>query len=253
MAELRRDAAERDRGIGDDAEGAPSVDDLVKADRLLLERVDGQMARAYDLGRQHLVCGPGCASCCIGPFAINALEGWRLRRGLVALGEGDPEGRMAIEKRAEEARDLLRDGFPGDPDSGRLADDESELERFFDHHGDLPCPVLDPLSGRCELYAHRPVTCRSYGPPVRIGGDDLSPCHLCFEGVGESELGRFRVELDPEGLEETVLDALARGGGGDGRTLIAFALADTESAGGGRRRPGHGDDEGEAAKRGVKC
>lgn len=228
--------------------GRPQEEDLVRVDRLLRQRVDSQMERAYELGKAHLACRPGCHECCVGPFAINALEGWRLRRGLAELGRRDVASARAILARAEAARQVLRPGFPGDPILGRLDDCESEdcesedgrpedvdsggldstddesIEKFLNQHAELPCPVLDPVSGHCQLYAHRPLTCRSYGPPIRIGGESMSPCRLCFETVDEEQLDVFRIDLDSEGLEESILDALAHGLGEEGMTLIAFAL-----------------------------
>lgn len=199
-------------------------DSLLRADQVLLRRVDGQMAEAYALGGDHLRCRPGCSDCCIGPFGINPLEAWRLRRGLELLRRADRAAAEAIEARAQAARQVLRSGFPGDAENGRLLDDEALVEPFLDRHAELPCPALDMASGRCQLYAHRPITCRSYGPPVCIGGENQPPCHLCFEAVTAADLDAFRVELDDEGLEDTVLEALLREGAQDGRTLIAFAL-----------------------------
>lgn len=213
--------------VEDDALGVPGGDDLERADGILLQQVDAQMDRAYALGGEHLACRSGCTECCIGPFAINALEAWRLRRGVEALRGLDPQRAEAMLQRAVDAQQQLRRGFPGHADRGHLAEeglDEAELETYFDGHAELPCPVLDPATGRCELYTYRPVTCRSYGPPVTIGGDALDPCSLCFQSVPQNELEPYRVDLDPEGLEETMLDALERGGRGTQRTLIAFAL-----------------------------
>ncbi len=207
------------------SQGRPDDDDLARADNILLQHVDAEMAQAYALGGEHLVCRPGCSECCVGPFGINALEAWRLRRGLEQLRRRDNTVARDIEARALAARRTLEDGFPGDAQSGQLMDDEASVEAFLDRHGDLPCPVLDTVTGRCRLYAHRPITCRSYGPPVCIGGQDQPPCELCFEGVPPADLEVFRLELDAEGLEETVLDALQRDRGSCGQSLIAFALA----------------------------
>ena len=218
--------------LGEDAFGVPGDHDLERADAILLQRVDAQMTQAYELGGPHLACRPGCTECCIGPFDINALEGWRLRRGVETLRRRDPQRAAALMQRAVEARERLRLGFPGDAHRGHLRADvaEIELETYFDGHADVPCPVLDPATGRCELYAHRPVTCRAYGPPVRLGEDTLDPCRLCFLSVPPESLEPYRVDLDPEGLEDTLLDALERGRGEAPRTLIAFALTDRMEA-----------------------
>lgn len=201
----------------------PEDEALARADGILLQRVDAQMAHAYALGGAHLACRPGCSECCIGPFGINALEAWRLRRGLERLRRSDAAAAEGIEARARAVRQRLGVGFPGNPESGELVPDDALVEAFLDRHGDVPCPVLNE-AGHCLLYEHRPITCRSYGPPVCIGGEDQPPCRLCFETVPEADLPAYRVELDAEGLEETVLEALERDCDGNGQTLIAFAL-----------------------------
>ncbi|MCU0294052.1 MAG: YkgJ family cysteine cluster protein, partial [Thermoanaerobaculaceae bacterium] len=149
---------------------------LGSADRALLEAVDGALARATLRAGPHLVCRPGCTDCCIGPFAVNRLDALRLRRGLERLVAADPERAAAVAVRARAARQELRDGFPGDPSTGRLGDDDDAEAAFVERHAGLPCPALDPASGRCELYAHRPLVCRMFGPPATLGGEAFPPC-----------------------------------------------------------------------------
>lgn len=187
-----------------------------RSDRRLLRVVDEALSEAARRAGPHLACRPGCTECCHGPFPINKLDALRLREGLAELAVRDPERAAAVRQRAEEQLPLLREGFPGDPETGVVTDDD---EAYFTHHGGLPCPVLDPQTGRCDLYAHRPLTCRTFGPPVRIGEEALPPCRLCFLGAGEETVEACRVELDPEGLEDRLLDRL-----GDEETLIAFGL-----------------------------
>jgi Fe-S-cluster containining protein len=88
----------------------------------------------------------------------------------------------------------------------------------------LPCPVLDPAAQTCDLYAHRPVSCRTYGPPVRFNGEDLPPCRLCFTASGLQQIEACRVEPDRDGLEGAILDRLKRGDGDSRETLIAWGV-----------------------------
>lgn len=204
--------------------GSTSVE---RADRRLLQVVDEAMAEAARLAGDRLACRPGCTGCCHGPFPINALEVRRLRRGLAELAARDSERATAVVERARAQAEIFRPGFPGDPASGRLADDRDDdgaQEAFFAAHGAASCPVLDPATGRCELYAHRPLTCRTFGPPVRIGEADLPPCNLCFVGTPQEEVDACRVEPDPHGLEDRLLARFAPDE--DHETVIAYALAD---------------------------
>jgi hypothetical protein len=44
------------------------------------------------------------------------------------------------------------------------------------------CPALDPGSGACVLYDWRPLSCRTFGPPVRVAREDLPPCECASAG-----------------------------------------------------------------------
>jgi Fe-S-cluster containining protein len=197
-----------------------------RGDGQLLRRVDAVLEDAAYRAGDRLACRVGCTECCIGPFPITWLDARRLAEGLRELARKQPARAAAVRKRARAARGEMRRDFPGDPDTGRLSEDESARERFFDRHGSLACPALDPRTGACELYAARPLTCRTYGPPVRIGREDLPPCRLCFVGASEREIERCRVVIDREGLEDRLLRRLHRAGEpAAAETVVAFALS----------------------------
>jgi Fe-S-cluster containining protein len=149
---------------------------LLRADADLTGVVDAAVAKAVRLAGEALVCRPGCSECCIGPFPINRLDAWRLREGLEALQRSDPARAAAVVERARAAVAAMGDHFPGDVERGLLAGDEEAEDRFLQRHSETSCPVLDPATQTCDLYAHRPVSCRTYGPPVRFNGQDLPPC-----------------------------------------------------------------------------
>lgn len=201
-----------------------------RGDRELLARLAEALERASRRAGSHLACRPGCIECCLGPFPITMLDAWRLQRALQELAARDPARAEAIRRRAERAATRMRPDFPGDPQSGVLSGDAEAQDEFFERHAALPCPALDPATGLCELYPARPISCRTFGLPVRIGDEDLPPCRLCFRGATAAEIEACRVVVDPEGLEDRLLDEV-----GDAETVIAFALlAPCEPA----RRPG---------------
>jgi Fe-S-cluster containining protein len=121
--------------------------------------------------------------------------------------------------------EILAAGYPGEFSAGRLIADEEALDSFFEAHRALPCPALSPVSGRCELYAWRPVSCRTCGPPARFGAEKSPSCRLCFIDAASEELERCRMEPDREGLEEVILAGMGVAAGEDWETLVAFALA----------------------------
>lgn len=215
------------------AEGDPGQKrrNLLRADGDLTGAVDAVIAGAARKAGDQLVCRAGCSECCIGPFPINRLDVWRLQEGLQALREQDPSRAAAIEARARETVAALRAGFPGDPATGLLGGDEAAEDKFFEVNSERPCPVLDPATQTCDLYAHRPIFCRSYGPPVTFNGKDLPPCRLCFTTSTPEATEACRVEPDKDRLERAILDRLKRDDGETHETLIAWAVGGHLSAG----------------------
>jgi Fe-S-cluster containining protein len=198
---------------------------IARLDRELLAVLDDGFRAAAARAGAWLACKAGCDACCHGPFPITRLDERRLQRGWADLRAGADGRAEAIRRRAREAVSMLREGFPGQFDTGRLMDDERALDRFFERHGAMACPALDPETGRCELYAARPVACRTYGPPLSFGGEATAPCHLCFQGADAETVRRCGLTPDPQGLEQAILARMGVAAGEEWETLIAFALA----------------------------
>jgi len=192
---------------------------IESGDAVLVQIVDAALAEAAQKSGSWLVCRPGCTQCCMGPFPITQLDARRLRRGLADLEVTDPARAGLVRERARESVARISGDFPGDPATGILAGDE-----FPTAMDEEPCPALDPDDGTCDLYAARPITCRTFGPPVRCGQESLGVCELCFHGASDAEIAACEVEIDPEGLEGELLDEMERTTGAHSETLVAFAL-----------------------------
>ena len=191
-----------------------------------MQIVDSALADAARRSGHWLVCRKGCSQCCIGAFAINQLDAARLRQGLSELESHDPKRAERIRKRARTSIARMAADFPGDPETGILAEDQGSEERFLDFANDEPCPVLDPETGECELYAWRPLTCRVFGPPVRSGPEGgLGVCELCFQGASPEEVAACEMQVDPDDLEEKLLQEFEKTTGVHGKTVVAFCLS----------------------------
>ena len=201
---------------------APRID---ARDRDLIQIVDAAMAEAARRSGPWLVCRMGCTECCMGPFPINQLDARRLRRGLAELDAHDPARAGQVRERARQYVARISRDFPGDPVTGVLAADEEADARFATFAEDEPCPALDPETGACDLYAARPITCRTFGPPVRAGAEAVGVCELCFHGATDAEIAACEVESDPDGVESAVLSDLEEATGARGQTIVAFCLA----------------------------
>lgn len=93
--------------------------------------------QAIRQGRPDWPCAKGCDACCRRLAAVprlTAAEWALLRQGLAAL----PPQRLEEVRRGVAA---LAQQPPGA----------------------IVCPLLDPASGACPVYAQRPVACRTYG------------------------------------------------------------------------------------------
>jgi Fe-S-cluster containining protein len=168
----------------------------------LVQIVDAALAEAARKAGAWLACRPGCCECCIGPFAISTADAVRLRQGLAAV-DLEVAARIVDRARASVAR-LERD-YPGDT-LRRVLDEDAAGD-------DERCPALNPETDTCDLYAWRPITCRTFGPPVHFAGEALAVCELCFDGATPEQIAECEVEID--------LDFVAD----EAPTIVAYALA----------------------------
>jgi len=171
-------------------------------DGALIQIVDAALAEAARRSGPWLLCRPGCAQCCLGEFPITQLDAARLRRGLAGLAASEPERAARVRRRVLQA---IARPTP-------MADDD-------------PCPALDPENLTRDLYAARPIACRTFGPPVRCESGDLGVCELCFEGASDAEIAACEVEFDPQDLEPALLREFEQTTGLRGETTVTLALS----------------------------
>ncbi len=189
----------------------------------LLQSVDAAFSDAARRAGPRLACRVGCTQCCHGAFAIHALDAARLRAGMAELREDNPALAAAVQRRAEAWIAAQGAEFPGDRTTGALGQSAEEQARFAEFANEAACPALDPESGRCDLYAWRPMTCRVFGPPVRAadenGVEGLGHCELCFLDAAPEEVAACEMRLSHD-LEAE----LVRATGDATETVVAFAL-----------------------------
>jgi Fe-S-cluster containining protein len=193
---------------------------LPAGDQQLVQIMDAGLADAAKRAGKWLACRPGCTQCCYGAFAINALDALRIRTGMAALRTADPAAADTLEKRARAWIAEYGAEFPGDLATGILGTSEEDQARFEDFANDAPCPALNPETRLCDVYAWRPMTCRVFGPPVRMNqGESLGCCELCFVGASESEIAACEMPVPHELESQLVAET-----GQTGETVVAFAL-----------------------------
>jgi len=159
----------------------------------------------------------------VGVFAINQLDAVRLQQGLADLEETDPARAERIRTRARDSIQRLSAEFPGNVKTGALDEGPEAEERFAEFANDEVCPVLDPETGLCDLYDARPMTCRTFGPPVRSEGG-LGVCELCFHGASDQQIAACEMVVDSDDVESKLLGQLERTRGPRGQTIVAFCV-----------------------------
>ena len=193
---------------------------LPARDTELVQIMDAALVDAASRAGPLLACRPGCTQCCHGVFAINSLDAARLHAGMQALLASDPDKAEGIRTRAHAWINHYAPDFPGNSATGVLGTSEDDQARFEDFANDAPCPALNPETGLCDIYAWRPMTCRVFGPPVRVAESDaLACCELCFIGATDDQIAACEMHL-PHELEEQLIEETAE----SCETIVAFAL-----------------------------
>jgi Fe-S-cluster containining protein len=163
--------------------------------RHILERADAHFDAVVREQPQNLKCGAGCSLCCYGLFEIGSGDIPVIAEGLQQMHHRRRANviRKAIGLVESSAHPNLRECSP------------EEKERFFERTQATPCPNLDD-SGRCVMYEHRPLVCRTFGLPLREGRRYLGDvCELNFTNASRAEQLRAAWDLEWEdvlGIED---------------------------------------------------
>jgi Fe-S-cluster containining protein len=111
-------------------------------------------------------CRTGCADCCHALFDLTLIEALYLNHHF--FGSFDGENRERLVSKANKAdRAIYKIKRQAYRESQAGKDENQILEELADVR--VRCPLLNDAE-RCELYTHRPITCRLYGIPTAIGG-----------------------------------------------------------------------------------
>lgn len=123
-------------------------------------------------------CKEECSDCCYALFDLTLIEALYMNEKFNAKFTGEAREAM-LEKanRADRTIHKLKRAAYHDLQAGKSEDDILTMlggER-------VRCPLLNDHD-MCELYDHRPITCRLYGIPTSIGGKGRTCSLSKFEG-----------------------------------------------------------------------
>lgn len=122
-------------------------------------------------------CRKECADCCHALFDLTLIEALYMNEKFKAQFSGDEREAM-LEKanRADRAVHKLKRNAYRDLKAGKS--EEEILTALGDER--VRCPLLNDQD-LCDLYDHRPITCRLYGIPTSIGGKGRTCSLSAFE------------------------------------------------------------------------
>lgn len=188
----------------------------------LRDQADAAFARTHGLHPDLVRCSVGCADCCYALFDLSLIEAMYISHRFNDV-FGGVERETLLERCNQADRAVYRikrrayQQLRGGGDEGAIIAALAK-ER-------VRCPMLTEQN-RCEIYSFRPVTCRLYGVPLRIGTE----AHTC--GLSGFEKGTayptVHVDVLQDRLTDLSVDMIERIGSRHphmGRMLVPLSMA----------------------------
>jgi Fe-S-cluster containining protein len=146
----------------------------------LLQLADATFSKVKADFPECVTCKISCADCCHALFDLSLIEALYINHHFNRKFEGREK-----EKRLQIANEIDRKVYKLKREAYRSLEagkDETEILNQMAEHR-VRCPLLNDAD-TCDLYEHRPITCRIYGIPTTIGGKS----HTCgITGFKEGE------------------------------------------------------------------
>jgi len=146
----------------------------------LLKTADDIFNQVAEKYPQEVNCKQGCADCCYALFDLTLVEALYMKHHFDRCFEGlEREKRLEIANRIDRQLYKIKRRAYKELEAGRS--EEDILNELAEKK--IRCPLLNEQD-LCDLYAHRPITCRFYGIPTSIAGKG----HTCgLSGFVEGE------------------------------------------------------------------
>jgi Fe-S-cluster containining protein len=157
-----------------------NLEPFFKKYEALLKTADDIFNQVADKYSQEVKCKQGCADCCYALFDLTLVEALYIKHHFDRCFEGlEREKRLEIANRVDRQLYKIKRKAYKELESGKS--EEDILNELAEKK--IRCPLLNEQD-LCDLYAHRPITCRFYGIPTSIAGKG----HTCgLSGFVEGE------------------------------------------------------------------
>lgn len=167
--------------------------------KAIVDQADAVFKKVQEEHEECVRCCVGCSDCCHALFDLTLIEALYIKTQFDKVFKDS--ARALIIERANEADRavyrLKRQAFK-DHENGKA---ETEiLEEMAAQR--IRCPLLNS-DDQCDLYAHRPLTCRLYGIPTVIG----DKAHTC--GLSGFEQGKAYPTVKLEAIQRKLNDLSA--------------------------------------------
>jgi Fe-S-cluster containining protein len=132
----------------------------------LVKAADGAFERVRQAHAECVKCEQQCADCCYALFDLTLIEALYINHKFNEKFKGTEKNQLMersnrADRRIHQLKRKAYKALQSGKDEGEILA-EMALER-------VRCPLLNEKD-LCELYDHRPITCRFYGIPTAIGG-----------------------------------------------------------------------------------
>ena len=147
----------------------------------LLKTADDLFDQVAEKYSQEVTCKQGCADCCSALFDLTLVEALYIKHHFDRCFEGlEREKRLEIANRIDRQLYKIKRKAYKELEAGKS--EEDILNELAEKK--IRCPLLNEQD-LCDLYAHRPITCRFYGIPTSIAGKGHT-CGLSGFVAGEA-------------------------------------------------------------------
>ncbi|MBF0550515.1 MAG: YkgJ family cysteine cluster protein [Deltaproteobacteria bacterium] len=130
--------------------------------RELTAQADSAFAKVSGDYPEFVTCRAHCTDCCRAVFGVFIVEAINIADHFSQLPPEEQRLALIRAKRSDEEITRIKKKITIDPDDP----DKYSLDLANER---LDCPLLND-NQECIIYEHRPITCRSYGIPVKVRG-----------------------------------------------------------------------------------
>lgn len=145
----------------------PELADIFSKYEVLVKQIDGVFKDVKNKYPDCVKCKLECADCCHALFDLSLIEALYINRNFIDRVLDQRKAEILEEANSVDRKiyQLKRKAYKS-LESGEKTEEQVLFEMAAER---IRCPLLND-EDKCDLYDHRPITCRLYGIPTSIAG-----------------------------------------------------------------------------------